>query len=192
MDLKELLGDAYKENMTLTDIAAALKDKTFVDPSTLPESVSKETYNKVSTEAANLRKQLKEKSTTEEQAAAAQQEIQNQITALQKENSQFKFEKEFLASGYDAKTAASLAEAMAGGDMKKFAEVHAKYVAAHEAELQASIKADLLKNTPGLQGGGAGGGQGGEQPSAGELAAQAYNAQFGVAPAATAAGAQGK
>ena len=111
MDLKTLLGDAYKENMTPADIEAALKDKNLVDPATLPESVSKETYNKVSTEAANLRKQLKEKSTTEEQAAQAQKEIQDQISALQKENNQFKFKEQFLASGYDAKTAAGLAEA---------------------------------------------------------------------------------
>ena len=190
MDLKELLGDAFKENMTLSDIEAALKDKKLVDPATLPESVSKETYNKVSTEAANLRKQLKEKSTTEEQAAAKQQEIQDMITNLQKENNQMKFEKQFLSGGYDAKTAAALADAMANGDMKKFTETHAAYAKQHEKDLQANIKEQLLKETPGLQGGGAG--QGGNEPSLGEKMAQSYNQQFAPVQTAPAAGTQGK
>lgn len=192
MDLKTLLGENFKDGMSLTDIDALLKDKNFVDPSTLPPSVPKGDFDKTASEVAALKKQLKEKSTTDEQAAAAQKEIQDQIAALQKENSTFKFEKQFLSGGYDAKTAAAMAEAMAGGDMAKFTALNTTFMADQKKSLEASIKEQLLQNTPGLQGGGAGGGQGGEQPSAGELAAQAYNAQFGVAPAAAATGAQGK
>lgn len=191
MDLKTLLGDAFKDNMTLADIEAALKDKNLVDPSSLPESVAKSVFDKTASELAAAKKQLKEKQTDGEAAAAAQKEIQDQIAALQKENSTFKFKEQFLSGGYDAKTAAGLAEAVANGDMKKFTEVHSAYAKQHETELQASNKAELLKETPGLQGGGAGGGQGGTEPSIGEKMAQAYNAQF--APANPAGGApQGK
>lgn len=192
MDLKELLGDAYKEDMTLTDIAAALKDKKLVDPTTLPPSVPKGEFDKTASEVAALKKQLKDKMTTDEQTAAQQKEFQDQLANLQKENNQFKFEKEFLGSGYDAKTATALAEAMAGGDMKKFAEVHAAYAKQHETDLQASIKEQLLKDTPGLQGGGAGGGQGGGEPSLGEKMAQSYNMQFAPAQTAPAGAPQGK
>ena len=46
MDLKTLLGDAYKENMTLDEINEALEGMNLVDPSTLPKSVSKEVFDK--------------------------------------------------------------------------------------------------------------------------------------------------
>lgn len=168
-----------------------MKDKKLVDPATLPESVTKDLFDKTASQLAEAKKQLKAKSTTDEQAAAKQQEIQDQLTSLQKENSQFKFEKEFLANGYDAKTAGSLAEAVAAGDMKKFAEVHTAYEKQHETDLQASIKAQLLKETPGLQGGGAGD-PGDNKPSLGEKAAQAYNSQFAQVQTTPAGAPQGK
>ncbi|WP_312694109.1 hypothetical protein [Caproiciproducens sp.] len=178
MDLKELLGESFKEGMSIEEINAALAEKKLVDPSILPESVSKELYNKASTEAANLRKQLKEKMTADETAAAAQKEIQEQVANLQKENSVFKFKEQFLSGGYDAKTAAELADAMASGDMAKFTAAHTKWATAHETELQAKIKADLLAETPGL---GGDGGSGGGEESIGAKMAQEYNSQF-IAP----------
>ena len=186
-DLKSLLGENFKENMTVEEITAALADKTFVDPATLPKSVDKAVFDKTASEVAALKKQLSAKQTDDEKTAAQQKEIQDQLAAIQKENSQMKMEKQFLSGGYDAKTAAAMAEAMAGGDMAKFTELNAKFMEGTKTALQASIKADLLKETPGLQGGGAGGGQGGNEPSLGEKAAQAYNSQFAPAPAAAAA-----
>lgn len=178
MDLKELLGDSFKEGMSIEEINAALAEKKLVDPSTLPESVSKELYNKASTEAANLRKQLKEKMTADETAAAAQKEIQEQLANLQKENNVFKFKEQFLSGGYDAKTAAELADAMASGDMTKFTAAHAKFAEEQKKQLQAQIKADLLKETPGL---GGDGDDGSGEESIGVKMAQEYNSQF-VAP----------
>lgn len=192
MDLKTLLGDAFKENMTLAEIEAALKDKNLVDPSMQPESVTKALFDKTASELAEAKKQLKAKSTTEEQAAAKQQEIQDQIAALQRENGQFRYEKQFLSSGYDGKTATAMAEAMAGGDMAKFLKLQSDYNTAHETELRASIKAELLKDTPGLQGGGTGGGDGDGEQSLGAKMAQSYNQQYAPAPAASTSGAQGK
>lgn len=190
MDLKTLLGDSFKEDMTLADITAALKDKNLVDPSSLPESVAKSVFDKTASELAAAKKQLKEKQTDGEAAAAAQKEIQEQIAALQKENNQMKFEKQFLSGGYDAKTAAALADAMANGDMKKFTEVHSAYAKQHETELQAKIKADLLAQTPSLQ---TTNPNPNGEPSIGEKMAQAYNAQFAATPANPATGAaQGK
>lgn len=180
MNLKELLGENYKEGMSIDEINAALTDKTLVDPSTLPESVSKELYNKASTEAANLKKQLKEKMTADEAAAEAQKEAQAQMEAVQKELSVFKFKEQFTAGGYDAKTAAELAGAMADGDMTKFSAAHAKWAGEHEKQLQAKIKAELLKETPPV--GGDGGGSGGDdEESVGAKMAREFNSQFAPA-----------
>jgi len=182
MDLKALLGESYKDGMTLEEITAALADKTFVDPSTLPKSVTKDVFDKTASELAAANKKLKEKLTDDEQSAAQQKEFQDQLAAIQKENQQMKLEKQFLSGGYDSKTAVALAEAAAGGDMAKFTELNTKFMEGTKTALQASIKADLLKETPGLQGGGKPGD--GTEPSIGEKAAQAYNQQFAPASAA--------
>ncbi|HEX3038158.1 MAG TPA: hypothetical protein VHO94_04095 [Oscillospiraceae bacterium] len=182
-DLKSLLGDQFKENMSIEEITAALADKTFVDPATLPKSVSKETFDKTAHELSEAKKQLAAKQTDDEKAAEAQQAIQDKLANLEKENSQMKLKESFISNGYDAKTAADLATAYSEGNMTKFATLNAKYMETTKTALQASIKEDLLKNTPGLQGGGKGDGDGTE-PSIGEKAAQAYNQQFAPAPAA--------
>lgn len=152
MDLKALLGESYHDGMTIEEINTALAAKNLVDPETLPKSVKKEVFDKTASELAALKKQLKEKMTDDETAAAAQKEIQERMAALEKENSLFKFKEQFLSGGYDAKTANELAAAMADGDMAKFTAAHAKWATAHETELQAKIKADLLNETPGIGG----------------------------------------
>ena len=55
MDLKTLLGDAYKENMTLDEINEALEGMNLVDPSTLPKSVSKEVFDKTASSLRRLK-----------------------------------------------------------------------------------------------------------------------------------------
>jgi len=174
-DLKTLLGDQFKEGMTIEEITAALADKTFVDPSTLPKSVTKDIFDKTASELAKAKKDLAAKLTTDEQTVAAQKEIQDQMAALQKENSQMKLKESFITNGYDAKTAAELATAYSEGDMGKFATLNAKFMEGTKTALQATIKEQLLKDTPGLQ---AGNPDNPDSPSAGAAAAQAYNQQF--------------
>lgn len=60
MDIKTLLGDAYKDGMTLDEINAALADKNFVDPTTLPKSVEKTVFDKTASELAKANKRVKE------------------------------------------------------------------------------------------------------------------------------------
>jgi len=175
-DLKSLLGDQFKENMSIEEITAALADKTFVDPSTLPKSVTKDIFDKTASELAKAKKDLVAKLTDDEKSKADQQAFQDQLTSLQKENSQMKLKESFITNGYDAKTAADLATAYSEGDMTKFATLNAKFMEGTKTALQATIKEQLLKDTPGLQ-------NTGDQndpnvPSAGAAAAQAYNQQF--------------
>ena len=60
MDIKTLLGDTYKEGMTIDEINAALADKNFVDPTTLPKSVTKDVFDKTASELAKVKKELKD------------------------------------------------------------------------------------------------------------------------------------
>lgn len=60
MNIQELLGEAYKEGMSVEEINTALAGKTFVDPSTLPPSVPKDTFDKTAKDLAAAKKRVGE------------------------------------------------------------------------------------------------------------------------------------
>lgn len=157
MDLKELLGEAYKEGMTFDEINQALKDKKLVDPATLPPSVDKQLFDKTASEVATLKKQLKDRQSEEEKKQAEQQDFLDKLAALETENKKMKHKEKFLSGGYPAKEASELADALIAGDMDKFVSIQAKHEADKIAALEISIKEKLLKETPDLAGGGKGG-----------------------------------
>lgn len=85
MNLKEILGDAYKEGMTFDEISTVLGDKNLADLST-GEYVKKDRATadakKLSDEINGLKAQLKEKMSQEELEAQAKDEILEQIETL--------------------------------------------------------------------------------------------------------------
>lgn len=89
MDLKKLLGDAYVEGMTLEEVDEALKGRKLIDPETLPKSVNKDQFDKVASELAAAKRQLKEienQSLTEEQRLKQEMEArESQIVDLKRE-----------------------------------------------------------------------------------------------------------
>lgn len=154
MKLSEILGDSFKEGMTTEEIAKALEGVNLVDPSKLPESVSKATFDKVSSELAAAKKQLKEKMTDAEQKTAEQKAAAEEYEKLKKENSILRYKESFLANGYDAESAIKLAEAFASGDMEEFSKVSKAFMESRKKEIEDATKAELLKKTPTIHSGG--------------------------------------
>lgn len=60
MNIKELLGDAYKEGMTIDEINTALADKDLIDKSTLSPSVPKSTFDKTASDLAAAKNKIAE------------------------------------------------------------------------------------------------------------------------------------
>lgn len=154
MDLKKLLGDAYKENMTLDEINEALEGVSLVDPSTLPKSVSKEVFDKTASELAKVKKQLKElqeKSMTDEEKLQAELEkaieSQKQYT---KELAKLRAKEIFVEAGLTEKDYEPLLEVVVTGD-EETTKTHARnmvnVIEAQKVATEASVKAELLKNT---------------------------------------------
>ena len=144
-DLKSLLGDKYKEDMTLADVLAL--DIELPKPD-LTGLISKEHFDRVASEAANYKKQLKAKMTEDEQKAAEDAEKWEAIIA---ENRQLKAEraiqisaKKLIAMGYDEELATTVATALNEGDTETVLSCQAKFI---EAQKKAVI-ADAVKNTP--------------------------------------------
>lgn len=148
MDLKELLGEAYKEGMTFEEAEAALRNVTPPDNGAGEVTKLKTALSKANAEAAEYKKQLRAKQTDDEAAAAAQKEEHER---LMKENADLKrsatvSEKKakFLALGYDDQLAESTAAALVDGDMETVITNQSKFLEVQKKDLFA----DKMKKTP--------------------------------------------
>jgi len=155
MDIKKMLGDSYKEDMTADEVIALLEKS--------PELKTAESYerelekmktsvSKANAEAAESKRLLKEKMTAEELKAKEESE---ELAKLREERDAFarqvtvaNYEKEFLSLGYDGQMAAETAEAMAKGDMQTVFKNHKAYA----EKIVQDTKTAVLKDTPKMDG----------------------------------------
>jgi hypothetical protein len=143
MTLQELLGDAYKEGMTIEEIETALKDKDLYEG-----YVKKEVFDKTASEVAKLKKQLRDKMTEEEQRTELERQKLEELEVLRKKVQVNELEKKYLQKGFSAERALKVANALIEGDYDTVATESAK----HAEELVNAAKAEALK--PPLSGGG--------------------------------------
>lgn len=149
MDLKALLGEDYREDMTIEEVSALLATKNLVDKSVLDGYVSKSVFDKTASEAADYKKKWRATQTEAEQAAQAEAErqaqIQEELASLRRKTTVAEYEKNFLRLGYDAESASQIAEAQHDGDMDTVFSIQAKFA----ENMQKTIKANILKDMPG-------------------------------------------
>lgn len=153
MNIKDLIGDAYKEGMSVQDIEKALEGIEMPTDNSAEIDRLKNALSKSNSEAAEMKKQLREKMSAEELKA---KEDAEKMEALIKERDALLREKtiaghkaNYLALGYDEKLANETAEAMANGEIDKVFANQKK----HNEALEKKIRADVLKETPKPEGG---------------------------------------
>ena len=152
--LSDLLGDAYKEGMSETEISEALETaKVGVKPVTASVNDSeleklKKRLSEVNSESAGYKKQLRELQGKDRAAAEEQKEL---MEKLQSENAELKrsisvSEKtaSLLGQGYDKDLAISTATAMVDGDM----DTVLKNMASHTEAIKKDVTSGMLRNTP--------------------------------------------
>lgn len=144
-DLKSLLGDKYKEGMTIEDIMALEVEEPQIDMS---KFVSKELYDKAASDTANYKKQLRANMTEAEQKAAADAEKLAEIVAerdkLKQEKAIAENAKGLVAIGYDENLANEVATALYNGDAATVIKAQAKFVDAQKK----AVLAEAVKETP--------------------------------------------
>ena len=155
MDIKELLGDAYKEGMTIEEINTALADKNFVDPSTLPKSVSKELYDKTSSELAKYKKEnedLKSASLTDnEKLQKALGDAETARLDFIKKSVRLDVEKVFVDGGLTEDEYKDIIDGIVTADSEAsvaMAKNIVSVIAAKETAKEKTVKAKLLEGTP--------------------------------------------
>lgn len=155
MNLKELLGDAYREDMTLEEVEEALKDLNLVDPSTLPKSVSKEVFDKTASELARYKRELKElqeKSMTAEEKLKLELEKAAEVQAkYAKELSKLRATEIFVTAGLSEEDYTPLIDIVVSED-EELTKIRAKsmvdVIASQKKAVEKTVKAELLKGTP--------------------------------------------
>jgi len=153
--LKELLGDAYKEGITLEEIETALAEKDLVDRTELGEVVSKATFDKTASELSALKKELKK---LKESSMTAEEKVQAELdkaTELQKqyarELAKLKAKEIFIGAGLAEKDYAPLLDVVVSEDEEVTvgrAKAMVDVINAQKQAVEKAVKADLLKGTP--------------------------------------------
>ncbi len=137
--------DGY-ENMTPEQKVEALLAQDVQGPE--GKVVSKEIFDKTASELAAMKRQLREKMSEEERAAAEKaQEIdamKAELEGMKKEKALSESKSEYIALGYSADLAGDTAKALLEGDLKKVFENQK----AHQEAIRKSIEAELLKQNP--------------------------------------------
>lgn len=156
--LKDLLGEAFKDDMTLDDVSAALESAgigAVVDQSKDIEHL-KSLLSKRNSEAADYKRQLRAKQTD---AEAKEQANLEELNRLQEENKELnrkitvsEQKARLMSLGYEEAMATETAEAMFEGNMETVIANQSKMLEARER----AIRAEVMANTPTPPGGGSG------------------------------------
>ena len=154
-DIQTLLGEEYREGMTVEEINAALANRQFVDPTTLPKSVEKHIFDKTASELAKVKRELgelKNNSLSDEEkvnaAIAAADARANEYSA---KLNRLEVEKLFMTDGLAEADYADLIEDIVSEDAEKtmkLAKSLLSVVKKQKSAAEKAIRAELLKNTP--------------------------------------------
>ena len=140
MTLQEILGDKYKEGMTVEEIEAAVAESKNV--------VSKQSFDKKTSELVKTQKELKTKLTEQEQEALdkqlEEQKLREDYATLLRETKITKYENSLISIGYAGERAQKMAVAFADEDFNAVISE----MKAHNASLEKKIAKDMLESTP--------------------------------------------
>ena len=145
--LKDILGEAYREDMTLADIESAIATMKLADLSS-GEYVSKGKLMDYETRAKKAEKALAEKLTEEEKVQIELAKREEYYKALEKENNRNKYISKLGKTIKDEKVLNEIADLYANGDYASAIDKQNEYLAKYHSELEKTIKAELLKQNP--------------------------------------------
>lgn len=153
MEIKDLLKDAYKEGMTIDEINEALKSIELPTDNSAEVEKLKTALSKSNSEAAEFKRQLKEKMSTDElkakEEAEEKEKLQKDYDELLRKVTVSENKAKLLALGYEDALATETAEAMVNGEIDKVFANQQK----HLDSVEKKIRSEILKDTPKPEGG---------------------------------------
>lgn len=143
------------EAMSAEDKLVALMGYEFETPKTDDTEITKlkTALSKANSEAAEWKRQFRDKQTEQERAEAERAEnekaLQEELSALRRGKVVDEYAKQCMGMGYDAALAAECAEAMADGKFNTVFEIQKRFMEAKTREIEAAA----LNKQPGLSAG---------------------------------------
>ena len=154
-DIQSLLGEEYREGMTIEEINAVLANRQFVDPTTLPKSVEKHIFDKTASELSKVKKELNELKNNnlsdEEKVNAAIAAADARANEYSAKLNRLDVEKLFMADGLTEDDYADLIEDIVSEDSEKtmkLAKSLLTVVKNQKSAAEKALRAELLKKTP--------------------------------------------
>lgn len=153
MDLKELLGEQYKDGMTVEEINEALAKVQMPKDNTAEIDKLKAIISSANSEAKKYKDELKAKLSEEELKAKEDAEkwekLEKERNDLLREKNISTHKAKFLENGYSAELADASAQALVDGDF----DTVFKNLGVHMQNLEKKFKADNIDKTPKPAGG---------------------------------------
>jgi hypothetical protein len=147
-NLKELLGSSYRKDLSPEEINILIKNMDLVDKKLLPESPSKESFEKLMNEVSEYKRKEREKLSEEEKVKAEMSErlaeLQTKLEQSERANKLNVLKSKFQALGYDEKLAENSANASIEQDYDKLFAFQQKFLESTEE----AIKKGILSSTP--------------------------------------------
>jgi len=143
MEIRDLLGDSYRDGMSVEEIAEALKGVTLPTDQTSEVERLRKALTAANSDAADWKKKYRETQDETSRTAAEKEEEHKQllerVAALEAEKAVATYKATYVAMGYDDQLAESTAKAMQSGDMAKVLENQRKFQEATEQRIRSEL-----------------------------------------------------
>lgn len=156
MDLKEILGESYKDGMTVEEITEALAKVEMPKPTDNSDEIAKlkKAVSDANSEAKKYKDEIRAKMSEDERKAKEDAEkwekVLKERDELLKEKNISAHKAKFLANGYSEDLADKSAKALVEGDF----DTVFKYLGEYRTSIEKQFKAENVDNMPKPQGGG--------------------------------------
>ena len=145
--LKDILGESYREDMSLSDIESAISSMKLVDLSN-GDYVAKGKAADYEARMKKAEKALAEKMSAEEKAQAEAEKREEYYKSLEKELARNKYVAKLGKTIKDEKVVEEIADLYAEGKFTEALDKQNDYFAKYHKDMEKNIKADLMKQNP--------------------------------------------
>lgn len=145
--LKELLGDAYKDGMTLEEAETALSGKKLADLSS-GDYVSKGKLTDFETRAKRAEEELRKRMTDDEKRAQEIADRENYYKAIERENSLYRYKSDLAKSITDTAVLDKIATLYADGNYSEAIKAQSEYFVKERENIGKQIREELLRTNP--------------------------------------------
>ena len=145
--LREILGDNFKEGMTLEEIENALNGKNLADLSA-GQYVSVGKYNAVVSERDGFKTKYTDTLTDVQKAEQERIDRENHYKEIEKQNLIYRYTDKLSSTIKDKATLTEVATLMAEGKFDDAIDKQNAYLASATAEMEKQIKDELMKQNP--------------------------------------------